>query len=327
MKIAAKIGALLLGAMSATSYATTTAWGCDGVKSDADELHIYSGPYSYTPSHNRYLPDTYKFKAQESAFDSGWGSNLTWYLKKRDWQGEFNTVYSQTDTFDWDGTDNQYMNVGSRGEYCAVIKSSGYCNNRCFIVQNKPTADGSHEGVSGGYIEYNTSFQFYGDGDIDSYAKNNSLTYNWNFGDGTTSTSKNPSHVFDKAGTYAVNLKTYDGTFYSNSDTVAVLWVRGPAQPPRYINYEFGSCSGYTRNGFIDWERSGTEFEIQLYSSGRWLNWKTASAPATAFSSSTGGTNKIRLRAKDPAYGGPSAWKTFSFNVPSCGGSNPVQPF
>jgi PKD repeat protein len=38
------------------------------------------------------------------------------------------------------------------------------------------------------------------------------LTYNWNFGDGTTSTSANPSHTYTAAGTYTAQLTASDGT-------------------------------------------------------------------------------------------------------------------
>ena len=35
---------------------------------------------------------------------------------------------------------------------------------------------------------------------------NNTSTYSWNFGDGSTSNLKNPSHTFQNAGTYSVEL-------------------------------------------------------------------------------------------------------------------------
>jgi PKD repeat protein len=35
-------------------------------------------------------------------------------------------------------------------------------------------------------------------------------TYSWNFGDGRTSTSQNPSHTYTSSGTFAVNLTVKD---------------------------------------------------------------------------------------------------------------------
>ncbi len=33
------------------------------------------------------------------------------------------------------------------------------------------------------------------------------VTYHWEFGDGTTSSSENPSHTYEEAGTYTVTLR------------------------------------------------------------------------------------------------------------------------
>lgn len=45
---------------------------------------------------------------------------------------------------------------------------------------------------------------------INNSAGDASLTYQWNFGDGNTSTLKNPEHTFDKKGTYSVQLAVKD---------------------------------------------------------------------------------------------------------------------
>jgi len=45
------------------------------------------------------------------------------------------------------------------------------------------------------------------------------LTFSWNFGDGQTSTSANPSHIYSNAGNYAARLTVSDGT---NSSTATV---------------------------------------------------------------------------------------------------------
>jgi PKD repeat protein len=56
-----------------------------------------------------------------------------------------------------------------------------------------------------------------------------SLTYNWNFGDISSSTSANPSHTYNTAGSYIARLTISDGT---NSVTSADIEIRVGNQPP-----------------------------------------------------------------------------------------------
>ena len=56
-----------------------------------------------------------------------------------------------------------------------------------------------------------------------SYNGSKTLTYTWDFGDGNTSTEKNPSHTYASAGSYNVTLTVSDGTVsdkYTSSVTV-----------------------------------------------------------------------------------------------------------
>jgi PKD repeat protein len=50
---------------------------------------------------------------------------------------------------------------------------------------------------------------------------NRATTYNWNFGDGASTTETNPSHTYSNAGTYNVTL-TADGTGGSGSNTQSI---------------------------------------------------------------------------------------------------------
>ena len=60
-------------------------------------------------------------------------------------------------------------------------------------------------GKSGKTISFSSSGTVDPDGD--------DLSYLWDFGDGTTSTVKNPTHKYNKAGKYLVNLKVSDNKF------------------------------------------------------------------------------------------------------------------
>jgi len=56
----------------------------------------------------------------------------------------------------------------------------------------------------------------------------NTMTYTWNFGDGTTSHDKNPTHNYSKSGTYNVTLTASDGTTQKAS-SVDLKVSHGPA--------------------------------------------------------------------------------------------------
>lgn len=48
------------------------------------------------------------------------------------------------------------------------------------------------------------------------------LTYDWDFGDGTSSTAANPSHTYSLAGNYVASLVVYDNTGLSGSTSVTI---------------------------------------------------------------------------------------------------------
>lgn len=312
--------------MSSAIYAADGVIGCDGYKSKASELHIYSGP----SLNSHYLPGSFKFKAKVDFDLANWSSSNDWELLKRDYSDYYKVQGPFGGHWNIDSKDNFTFAVGERGRYCAIVKwdRKNYCNNRCFVVQKKPTAKASYISSHNGYVEYNTSFQLKGTGEIDEYASNNSLSYKWNFKDGVSSTERNPTHVYAKAGTYYPSLITNDGDFDSNTSSTPV-WVRGPAQPPRSLIYEFGSCASHSRNGILEWERSGTSFQVQVKSGSNWSTIYNGSGTLKSYSTSSTGVKAVRIKASDPTYGPSSNWKTYSINVPACGGSGggDVQPF
>jgi|GEM_PF-2678405 len=52
---------------------------------------------------------------------------------------------------------------------------------------------------------------------------NDALTYTWDFGDGTTATGANPTHVYSKPGTYDVKLTVSDGRGGTSSTTMRII--------------------------------------------------------------------------------------------------------
>ena len=70
---------------------------------------------------------------------------------------------------------------------------------------------------------------------FDNYTRNASR-YEWDFGDGTTSTEKNPEHVYQQAGNYLVKLKAFNG-----------IGERETSQYV-YINEDFSMYGTFTLN-------------------------------------------------------------------------------
>uniref|UniRef100_UPI003869E9F5 PKD domain-containing protein n=1 Tax=Cellulophaga sp. Ld12 TaxID=3229535 RepID=UPI003869E9F5 len=90
-----------------------------------------------------------------------------------------------------------------------------------------PTAIGTSDITSG---EASLAVQFTGDTSSDP-DNGDVLTYAWDFGDGSTATTANPSHTFTTAGTYNVTLTvTDDGTpALSSSEATITITVNAPA--------------------------------------------------------------------------------------------------
>ena len=54
------------------------------------------------------------------------------------------------------------------------------------------------------------------------------VAWSWNFGDGTTSSIQNPTHMYTKVGTYPVTLKVTDNNGFTHSKTMSIEIVKTP---------------------------------------------------------------------------------------------------
>ena len=88
----------------------------------------------------------------------------------------------------------------------------------------------------------------------------NPSSWNWNFGDGTTSNLKNPTHIYNNSGSFTVTLQVSNGYYTKSiSKSVTVLapitvdFSYSPANPVagqdvQFVNGSTGSITGYSWN-------------------------------------------------------------------------------
>ncbi len=114
--------------------------------------------------------------------------------------------------------DNSVINslsVNQTGNYWVQVTDSNNCKVRdtvSVIVHSLP--DASFTSTATTIYDYNF------------FASNqNGVSYQWNFGDGNSSTQKNPSHTFNNTGTYYVSLMVIDsfGCLQSFTDTISII--------------------------------------------------------------------------------------------------------
>lgn len=84
------------------------------------------------------------------------------------------------------------------------------------------------------------------------------IKYEWNFGDGETSTEKNPAHEFKKAGEYRVNLSVTDPSGEKASQELLI--IAGNDLPELKINFS-GNSRFYWNNSTFDYSVEVTDSE------------------------------------------------------------------
>ncbi len=154
------------------------------------------------------------------------------------------------DTFSWDFGDGNssndanpshaYAAVGSYTVRLTVTDNDGATGSDSTIatitdlppanVAPTANANGPYSGTTGNNVSFSSTGSNDPDGNID--------TFSWDFGDGNTSISANPSHVYAAAGNYNVSLTVTDndGATASNSTIATITNDPPPPAPNVSIN-------------------------------------------------------------------------------------------
>lgn len=108
----------------------------------------------------------------------------------------------------------------SDGEFTSVLELTITVLN----VNRDPSVIVSHNIVDGGLVDFT--------GSSSSDPDRDTLTYGWDFGDGETSSVADPSHEYERSGTYTVNVIISDGmTNITKSIDVTVTVSEDPMMP------------------------------------------------------------------------------------------------
>ncbi|MDQ6795037.1 MAG: PQQ-dependent sugar dehydrogenase [Chloroflexota bacterium] len=121
------------------------------------------------------------------------------------------------------------LEVGPNGDVYYVDFDGGTIHELKYLGANQPPTAVAKPKVSSGPVPLTVTFDGSASSDPDP---GTSLTYDWNFGDGTAHSSVvKPAHTFTTAGTFTVTLKVTDPQGASSTDTATVNASNTPPVP------------------------------------------------------------------------------------------------
>ncbi|MFD0318386.1 PQQ-dependent sugar dehydrogenase [Streptomyces flavalbus] len=169
---------------------------------------------------------------------------------KRIESGSDGTVQS-INAFPWSGTQVMDMAFGPDGALYVLDYGTGYfngdANSALYRIEHvtggrAPLAQAAAN-VTSGKAPLSVTFSSAGSSDPDG----DSISYRWTFGDGTSSTSANPSHTYSTNGQYTATLTVTDST--GKSATASVQITVGNTAPTVTLDtpldgriYDFGAA-------------------------------------------------------------------------------------
>ncbi len=158
--------------------------------------------------------DTITFTST-STDEDGDIANYSWAL------GDGTTAYGET-------ASHSYQDNGSYMVTLTVTDDKGDTDTetkQVLVANEPPTATIQSDPATTAQIDQDVQFNSTLSSDQDGEIVN----YSWTFGDGNTSTQANPTHAYEKAGTYTVNLTVTDND--GDTDTTTITLTVEKEQP------------------------------------------------------------------------------------------------
>jgi parallel beta-helix repeat protein len=229
----------IFGGSNQDSYPLAGPLGLSPPNADAN------GPYS------AYISDTITLTSTGSNDPDGTIILYTWDL------GNGETKYGSSITYSYSSDGVYTVTLTVEDNYGLTDSDQTKATITIEEVEEEPEEEPENEppvaDTGGPYYEV-TDVSILFDGS-DSYDLDGIfLEYNWNFGDGHTSTKQMPSHAYEKEGNYTVKLTVTDEDGESDRDTTTAYISKKPNNPPNepIINGTFEGHINTTYNFTIN---------------------------------------------------------------------------
>jgi len=127
------------------------------------------------------------------------------------------------------GTYSAHLSV-SDGTNTTPATAISITATNAVVATNRPPVAVAGGAPLSGTVPLTVNFSSAGSSDPDGTA----LTYSWQFGDGATATTANPSHTYASAGTYSAHLSVSDGTNTTPATALTITATNAPGtnRPP-----------------------------------------------------------------------------------------------